>query len=148
MKLSEFLKTLVRLGIKDKRYPALFRSDVLRRWLMDHAWVSDPSTPCAKCAYNQEHLGGWFTEADCQRNVEAGGQCYRETLKTLFVPFVEAAPRDEVFEFQPKQDGIVHRSGPKHDGIGEITLSGMIDHELGGILTKLWAQDNRNQDKT
>ena len=145
MRLSEFLKILVRLAIKDETYTQCFRPDVLRRWLTDHAWVSDPSTPCAKCAYNRERLGGWFTEADCQRNVEAGDQCYRETLKTLFVPFVEAALRDEVFEFQPKQDGIVHRSGPKHDGIGEITLSGMIDHELGGTLAKLWAQPNRNR---
>lgn len=142
LRLSEFLEILVRLGLKDKRYLLNFRPEVLRRWLEDHAWVSDSTKPCAGCALKT----GWFSEEHCRRNVEAGGQCYRETLRTVFVPFVQAALRDEVFKFRPGQDGFVHRPGPTHDGMEELTLSMMIDHELGGTLARMAAETSPQRD--
>ena len=135
--LEDFIEDLVGSGLrKGWRYRLCFRPEVLQRWLDDHKWVEDSTLLCAQCQHMNQVTRGEVTEESCRQNVVQGGSCYRETLKTVFMPFVRdalsgKAPRLREF------GNIVHKQGPIWQGSSNLTLGGMIDHELIGTLMKM-----------
>lgn len=133
---SRFVQSLRDAGFVFRRDGLFyFVDEIIERWLQDNKWVEDPSAPCQWCKHLEKigygvRSGSAFSESQCHRNVEAGGSCYREELRTIFIPFLRNALKGI---YPPVEDLMIptHKRGPVSDGIGEFTLLGMICHELG-----------------
>lgn len=141
IELKDFLADVVDSGLQHITFRYMFLAEVLRRWLADNAWIEDQLSACQHCAH-LKRVSGEFDEEKCRQNVESGGTCYREVLRTVLAPLV----RNALTGYAPRVRELgraVHRSGPYWDGWpkAETTLLAIIQHELGGALMKVDAEE-------
>lgn len=138
MKTTDFVLDLIGSGFFVGAYNFVenFLPTVLQSWLERNSWIEDDSSPCKYCAKLEAKLEGKFSEQICQQNVLHGGSCYRETLRKVFIPFVQTALAEEGLSIR-ELGRVVHRQCAVHDGIGQKTLFRLICDELGGEAEKL-----------
>lgn len=135
MKTIDFVLDLIGSGLifgGSRSFASYFMPSTLEQWLKEHQWVEDPNSPCISCKAREELWKGQFSEKICKQNVEQGGSCYRETLRSVFIPFIRNALAGELSPIR-ELGKVIHKKGPIHDGMGEQTLFGIICHELGGM---------------
>lgn len=126
---SQFIKSVEDTGLIGRGDLRLFTDEVIQWWLQDNTWVED-STSCCKWCQHLEEIGSGFSEEQCRLNVAGGGCCYRETLKTVFIPFLRNALRGR-YPSPVDLRRVIHHRGPIWDGFSDMTLVGIILHELG-----------------
>lgn len=134
---SRFIESVVGAGLVIRDGLRFFTDDVISRWLLDNIWVESPTSRCEWCQHMKQ---SGFSEAQCRLNVTGGGSCYRETLRTVFIPFLKNAQRG-IYPSPEELQKEVHRKGPIWDGTYGMTLIGMILHELGGTFMRMDAEE-------
>lgn len=141
---DEFLALLKRTGRTGYGYET--HPAVLQAWLDKNQWASDKTQSCLYCIRNADVMQGFcdrrFSEEVCRENVSKGGTCYREMLKTVFIPMVqdmlrEVYPSQEELETEAYAD---HRAmGLQYSGTPSIDLWDAMNHELGGMVETMMA---------
>lgn len=135
---SQFIKSVEDTGVIGRGDLRFFTDEVIQQWLSDNTWVEDPASGCKWCQHLAEIKSG-FSKEQCRLNVAGGGCCYRETLKKVFIPFLRNALRGRY----PSPDDlqrVIHHKGPIWDGFSNMTIVGIVLHELGSTYMRLAAE--------
>jgi hypothetical protein len=135
---SDFIKKIEMTGQVVSGHLRVLDDRVIERWLGDNKWVEDRNSLCMRCKHLEEVKFG-FSEEQCKKNIMKGGSCYRETLKTAFIPFLRNVLKG-VYPSTQSMIEIIHKKGYINDGIGDFSLIQIVLHELGGTFMKMSAE--------
>lgn len=129
---SEFLERIRPMA--GDNLQKLINAEVVSRWLTDNEWVNDPAIPCRHCEHLYLVTDGKFSKEDCAEKTQAGLPCYRETLRTLFMPLLQRILRGDY----PSNEELTRKVHHDDSGLFEVsTALGIIQHELGGTYMKM-----------
>lgn len=115
-----------------------FTDEIIRRWLQDNTWVEEASAPCVWCKHMVEISSGFSAER-CRLKVAQGSSCYRQTLRDFFIPFLRNALQG-IYPSLSDLKKPVHLKGEIWDGFDNMTLMGIVCHELGGTTMRMHAE--------
>jgi hypothetical protein len=139
----EFVKTIVESSEFDNRsdFECCFYNAVLKRWLKENRPLRRENG-CENCHRFNSKPGEAMLEAfrkglepvrlTCEAVQQEGVDCYKEMLRTKFIPFVKDALNDVCPEPTTLHEVIFSSTGA-----AKMTLKGVIEHELTGMFHKM-----------
>ena len=134
----DFVKTVVE-GTEIDNHPEFercFYNPVLKRWLKEWA-PSKRKRSCSNC--NKLDTNMQPVSLTCEEVQKEGHDCYRQVLQTKFVPFVQNALQDECPEPSALKE-VLFQQEPVRLGTLTMTLKGIIEHELLGMVHKMFSE--------
>ena len=138
---NDWLAMLVAKGVRYEIWcKRNFHERTLIQWLEDHEHLL-VNGPCHMCTKSK-----FFSTEKCAENVGGGGTCYEEILRSVFLPFVQEAVAG-TFSQVPDHVTIIHRKGDQWDGMVDMRLLDIIDHELGGACQRWQVALRRERDE-